>query len=495
MLKISLLSLLAGSLIPSAVQGHGFLISPEPTWVINPFYDKNAPASFYFPPQSQIGRNPLDVFPNLRFIIDRESPNIDVSVIRQNANRKCGSPWCDNNPNSAFNGGRCQTNQQRCTKIAPSGGTCGPNGGGAYCPGTQCCSQFGFCGVGSPWCDSNPNSMYNGARCTAALLADDADDVQDARDKQAPQVGGAAATTDKASATAAATAGDSVPPLSSILTKRTFERIFPDAEGSVLTYEGLIEAAQSYSEFAQTANANINVLEVAYFLAHVAYTTQNLMYPGQPDGSIYNPDKYCQASKEHPCAPGASYYGRGPLYLRWNFRYQQCGNAIGVDLYNNPDLALSSSTIAWETGLWTWFDLGLHEISTLPDAFCGSSPTNPNANAERVARFKAIARILGVKGVGKLSLSCTDTSLDLLADEKSTTVLASARLMGAETNKHGNRRGLMEQQLNGATALVAGLAMTALVVLAVVKRKADATARAKAEAESMDYLLMHEADK
>ncbi|GLD95763.1 hypothetical protein PINS_up004441 [Pythium insidiosum] len=90
MIKVSLLTLLASALVPSAVNGHGFLISPEPAWVVNPFDNKNAPASFYDVPESERNRNPLDVFPNLRFIIDRDRPNVDIAPIAANANKKCG---------------------------------------------------------------------------------------------------------------------------------------------------------------------------------------------------------------------------------------------------------------------------------------------------------------------------------------------------------------------------------------------------------------------
>ncbi|KAF1781107.1 hypothetical protein GQ600_18781 [Phytophthora cactorum] len=34
------LLLLACTLTPSAVFGHGYIVNPEMTWVVNPFYDK-----------------------------------------------------------------------------------------------------------------------------------------------------------------------------------------------------------------------------------------------------------------------------------------------------------------------------------------------------------------------------------------------------------------------------------------------------------------------
>ncbi|KAG7390469.1 hypothetical protein PHYBOEH_007029 [Phytophthora boehmeriae] len=643
-MKYHVIALLAGMLMPNVVTGHGFIVTPELTWVVNPFYDKNAPASFYQSTDAERLQNPLDVYPNLRFIVDRDVPNTNIAVIAANANKKCGmtsptgsarsistgyfqfgnypgtgviphkgpcevwvddvrtlvsrdcltefpswkipvdmtkctratcvvqfiwvathnpgyevfkncfpaigggtppqsttvpptslqpttqppvcttapsggscgsanggvycpgtqccsqygycgvgSPWCNANPNSGYNGGKCSTTTTpKCTIVAAAGGGCGASNGGAYCPGTQCCSQYGYCGVGSPWCDSNPNSAYNGGKCTALLLAQDAEEgqiVQNPEAKQAEQAQQAAQATDVSTVTLSNGAAS----LDTILTRRVFDRVFPDTEGSVLTYDGLLEAAQSYTEFGQSPNAAINVLEVAYFLAHVAYTTGDLTYPAERDGSQYSPEKYCQRSSEVGCAPGGNYYGRGPLYLRWNFNYYECAKAIGMDIYTNPDGVLQSPVTAWKTALWTWFDLGIHEMSTLPNAFalstnklvgeveCGNSPSATTANAARVAKFKSIAKVLNAKGVSKLQLSCVEESEELLAAEVNANgIVAKARFMGAETKATANTA-------DWTSVAVVGVAMTAFVVVAVIKRTAG---HATPNVENGDYALL-----
>ncbi|KAG7375522.1 hypothetical protein PHYPSEUDO_000882 [Phytophthora pseudosyringae] len=413
-----------------------------------------------------------------------------------------GSPWCEANPNSKYNSGKCGTTKPTCTTVASPGGKCGAANGGAYCSGTQCCSQYGYCGVGSPWCDANPNSAYNGGKCTVALLlADEGDDAQLNQATAEEQL----QEEEQASDVTAAEQADGAASLDSILPRRTFNKIFPDIDGSVLTYDGLLEAAQSYTEFAQTPNANINVLEVAYFLAHVAYTTSDLLYPAERDGTMYNPDKYCQSSAAIKCVSGANYYGRGPLYLRWNFNYYECGNAIGVDLFTQPDLALESATTAWKTAFWVWFHLGIHDMSTLPDAFalstaklvgdveCGSSAAAVAANAARVAKFKTLAKILNVKGVSKLTLSCADDSLVLVAADGNATavrnatattqLVASERLMAAETQSNARYAAVW------TNVAVVGAAMTAFVVVAVIKRAANPS-RTAPNIENGDYALL-----
>ena len=36
--------------------------------------------------------------------------------------------------------------------VAASNEVCGPQNGGQICPGTQCCSQYGYCGTTSAYC-------------------------------------------------------------------------------------------------------------------------------------------------------------------------------------------------------------------------------------------------------------------------------------------------------------------------------------------------------
>jgi predicted chitinase len=63
---------------------------------------------------------------------------------------------------------------------------------------------------------------------------------------------------------------------------------------------------------------------------------------------------YC-ASESYGCPAGTyAYYGRGPLQISWNFNYEAAGNALGVDLLDNPGLVATNSAISWETALWYW---------------------------------------------------------------------------------------------------------------------------------------------
>ncbi|KAK6004284.1 hypothetical protein QM012_009134 [Aureobasidium pullulans] len=37
---------------------------------------------------------------------------------------------------------------------------CGPGNGGTYCPNSGCCSMFGWCGLGAPWCGSGCQNAF-----------------------------------------------------------------------------------------------------------------------------------------------------------------------------------------------------------------------------------------------------------------------------------------------------------------------------------------------
>src|SRR5690606_12567969 len=47
-----------------------------------------------------------------------------------------------------------------------------------------------------------------------------------------------------------------------------------------------------------------------------------------------------------PESNGQSYYGRGFVQITWSHNYKKAGDKLGIDLYNNPDLALHNTIAA-----------------------------------------------------------------------------------------------------------------------------------------------------
>jgi chitinase len=106
----------------------------------------------------------------------------------------------------------------------------------------------------------------------------------------------------------------------------------------------------AYPAFATTGGSTVEKQEAAAFLANVDHETSGLVYINEVDQS----GDYC-ASESYGCPAGTyAYYGRGPLQISWNFNYEAAGNALGVDLLDNPGLVATNAAISWETALWYW---------------------------------------------------------------------------------------------------------------------------------------------
>ncbi|CAK9866738.1 unnamed protein product [Sphagnum jensenii] len=121
-----------------------------------------------------------------------------------------------------------------------------------------------------------------------------------------------------------------------ILTSSLFTTFFPNAN-PFYTYDSFIAAANAYPSFGTTGTSDQQLQEVAAFCAHVAHETS---------GTYYDPS----CSK----APTASYYGRGPLQISWNYNYGAASGSVGYDILSNPDQVANDPTLSFKTALWFW---------------------------------------------------------------------------------------------------------------------------------------------
>lgn len=137
-----------------------------------------------------------------------------------------------------------------------------------------------------------------------------------------------------------------------VVSEAQFEQMFPN-RNAFYTYEGLVGALEAYPEFTNSGDEQTQRREAAAFLANVSHETGGLVYVVEQDESNY-PD-YCDPSQSYGCPAGeAAYYGRGPVQLSWNFNYKSAGDALGIDLLNNPWLVEEDPEVAWKTALWYW---------------------------------------------------------------------------------------------------------------------------------------------
>jgi predicted chitinase len=131
-----------------------------------------------------------------------------------------------------------------------------------------------------------------------------------------------------------------------------FNQMFPN-RNSFYTYSGLVNALSAYPGFANTGDDTTKKREAAAFLANVNHETGGLVYIKEINEANY--PHYCDWGQPYGCPAGqAAYYGRGPIQLSWNFNYKAAGDALGIDLLNNPWQVEQNAAVAWKTGLWYW---------------------------------------------------------------------------------------------------------------------------------------------
>ncbi|MFF1465880.1 chitinase [Streptomyces sp. NPDC058330] len=203
-----------------------------------------------------------------------------------------------------------------------------------------------------------------------------------------------------------------------VLSETQFDDMFPN-RNSFYTYSGLTAALSAYPDFANAGSDTVKKQEAAAFLANVSHETGGLVYVVEQNTANY--PHYCDATQPYGCPAGNDkYYGRGPIQLSWNFNYKSAGDALGIDLLNNPDLVQNDASVAWKTGLWYWNTQSGPGTMTPHDAMVNSAGFgetiraingslecnggNPGQVQSRIDIYERFTQVLGVEpGEG---LSC-----------------------------------------------------------------------------------------
>ncbi|XP_010526373.1 PREDICTED: endochitinase CHI-like [Tarenaya hassleriana] len=171
---------------------------------------------------------------------------------------------------------------------------------------------------------------------------------------------------------------------------------------SFYTRGNFLQAARSYGGF----GSSISKTEIAAFFAHVKHETGWLCYTEENDRS----NSYCNGDDpEFPCAPGKSYYGRGPIQLTGNYNYGLCGRALKLNLLNRPELVAQDPIVSFKTAFWFWttnvrpvlnqgFGATIRAINGIE---CDGG--RPDTVAARVQYYRELCRKLGVNPGNNLS--------------------------------------------------------------------------------------------
>jgi hypothetical protein len=155
--------------------------------------------------------------------------------------------------------------------------------------------------------------------------------AQDPRTPSTPVQASSAQAADATSAQAKYLIGDSTP----AFFDKIKSSIFKDGLSS-----SQISSIDAIIGYWRTKYKSSDTRMLAYMLATTYHETGKTMLPieeyGKGRGTLY----------ATPAENGKVYYGRGFIGLVWAANYKKMGDILGVDLYNNPDLALDQNISA-----------------------------------------------------------------------------------------------------------------------------------------------------
>lgn len=200
--------------------------------------------------------------------------------------------------------------------------------------------------------------------------------------------------------------------ISEIFTVDNFEELFSKRNTPVAhavgfwDYYSFINAAAQFEGigFGTTGGQVMQQKELAAFLGNVAAETScgyNVATGGPTAwGLCYkeemSPDQlYCDQNLLYPCAPGASYHGRGALPIYWNFNYGPIGEALKLDLLTSPDMVSNNATIGFLTAMWRWMNPIKPKQPSAHDVFVGNwKPTKNDTESYRLPGFGMVINVL-----------------------------------------------------------------------------------------------------
>ncbi|GAA2587440.1 chitinase [Actinomadura fulvescens] len=201
-----------------------------------------------------------------------------------------------------------------------------------------------------------------------------------------------------------------------VVSQAQFDQMFPSRR-PFYTYNGLTSAMGAFPAFANTGSDTVRKQEAAAFLANVNHETGGLVHIVEQNTSNY--PHYCDRSQPYGCPAGqAAYYGRGPIQLSWNFNYKAAGDALGLNLLNNPWLVERDAAVSWKTALWYWMTQsgpgtmsghsaivngrGFGETIRSINGALECDGRNPATVQSRVNAYQRFTQILGVPPGGDL---------------------------------------------------------------------------------------------
>ncbi|PON87702.1 hypothetical protein TorRG33x02_165460, partial [Trema orientale] len=255
---------------------------------------------------------------------------------------------------------------------------CGPNVGNAPCRPGRCCSIYGWCGDSAAYCKGS-SCQY---QCWKSARS--ADDLPRAMLRNSNN--------------------NLVNDVSKIISESLFNEMFQHRKDCpsqrFYSYEAFIAAAASFPGFCTTGDVATRKRELAAFLGQTSQATSGKWSDsidphawgychvnGTASTGTEN-DCYCTSSR-WPCASGKKYNSRGPIQLTHNYNYGLAGEALGLDLINDPDLVATDPVVSFKTAIWFWMTQHDNKPS------CHDIFINANAkSSDKVPSYGLISNII-----------------------------------------------------------------------------------------------------
>jgi putative chitinase len=168
----------------------------------------------------------------------------------------------------------------------------------------------------------------------------------------------------------------------------------PAANPATVQQSPASAAESALSRIAQAAG--IKGVELAQFLAQCAHETGNFLHLEELGGNRYlaqydptvNPAK-AKALGNTQAGDGAKYKGRGFIQITGKANYAKAGQALGIDLVNNPELA-ARPDVAAKVAVWYWQSRVQPRVQDFSDTRGVTKQINPGLKglADRQSNFK-----------------------------------------------------------------------------------------------------------
>ena len=155
-----------------------------------------------------------------------------------------------------------------------------------------------------------------------------------------------------------------------MITEDKLKRIVPFAKHTDLIIEPLNDSMRTYC-------IQDTPIREAMFIAQVAHESGSFRYVQEiASGAAY--EGRADLGNTEP-GDGTRFKGRGYIQITGRANYKSCGEALGLDLVQHPDL-LETIPNACRSAAWFWYMKGLNQIADKGDFLTVTKRINGSTN-------------------------------------------------------------------------------------------------------------------